>query len=161
MGYDSMAVATGLRGHTSQGRSFAFPNSKGLPSFSCEERPAGSGPAFTEGDGTLSFPLQEGLRFFRHPLPARVSAGLAAGFPGRVSGTRSGLPCSAPMTRTGKTLSLDRKPCVPVSPIHGGIAGFVPFWPRPVSIFGLSRSHDPCDSSHAFVLSVQPSPRTA
>lgn len=44
-----------------------------------------------------------------------------------ISGTQSGLPCSASTTRTGKTLSLDRKPHVPVSPIHRRITGFMPF----------------------------------
>src|SRR5262245_6737581 len=52
-----------------------------------EERPDGSLPAFVWGDVAvaqpLSTPLQGGVRFFRPPVPAALSASLAARFPWR------------------------------------------------------------------------------
>ena len=50
-----------------------------------DERPDGSLPAFAWGDVAeaqpLSHPLQAGVRFFRPPVPAALSADLAACFP--------------------------------------------------------------------------------
>jgi len=50
-----------------------------------DERPDGSLPAFAWGDVAeaqpLSRPLQAGVRFVRPPVPAALSAGLAACFP--------------------------------------------------------------------------------
>ncbi|EAN5736183.1 hypothetical protein EJD04_26120 [Salmonella enterica] len=39
----------------------------------------------------LSVPLQSGIRFFRLPLPAKLSANPTVGFP---KGNTTGLPCS-------------------------------------------------------------------
>ena len=140
---------------------FCVPKFERPPRFSCEERPVGSGPAFTVGDGTLSFPLQKGLCFFRHPLPACVSAGLAASFPRRNLRDAIGFTVFRIDDTNGEDAVFRPEascPCIPNIQRDNRLHAF---WPRPVSIFGLSESHDPCNSSHAFVLSVQPSPRTA
>jgi len=76
-----------MRGRASgQGHFFINGTSRyQLLHFSCHSAPAGSLPAFTWGKvqsdliaEPLSHPLQTGLRFLRHPLPANPLASLAA-----------------------------------------------------------------------------------
>ncbi len=84
----------------------------------------------------LSGPLQAGLRLLPRPLPAAPSARLAAGLPSREDDGLHTLhrrnprglgPASTPVARYLRRAS---------SGAPG--PGHMPFWPKPISIFGLS-----------------------
>ena len=106
----------------------------------------------------LSIPLQDGLRFFRFPLPADLSVGLATFLPRRET---SGLPCSAHLpawvrfhlyadgatsaVRMSLVRTLDR------SPFGTGVLQQV----SPVL------THDADDGSHMLTLPSNASPSTA
>ena len=122
-----MTDVTDLWGHTPQGRSFAFPNSKGLHVSLAKKDPSEVGPLSRQVMAPYPSRYRKALAFSDILCPLAYRPALRQAFPGEISGTQSGLPCSASTTRTGKTLSLDRKPRVPVSPIHRGITGFMPF----------------------------------
>src|SRR4029453_2804368 len=81
-----------------------------------DERPDGSLLAFAWGDVAeaqpLSNPLQAGVRFFRPPVPAALSAGLAACFPW---GEGYGLTKFPPPHRMRKAPSIHRWWWVPMS----------------------------------------------
>src|SRR5262249_19095336 len=102
-----------------------------------DERPDGSLPAFAWGDVAeaqpLSRPLQAGVRFFRPPVPAALSADLAACFPW---GSATGLPSSACVTGGGRHALFPGGvgcPChgtpAPVSPPQSEVsASYPPAW---------------------------------
>src|SRR4030095_7238860 len=85
----------------------------------------------------VSVPLQDGVRFFPPPYPHRPGLALRPSYlPSGRSDT--GLPRSTRLTRTGEVLSLRRERCVSMTGYYRDpVPAPVPFWLKPVSIFGL------------------------
>jgi hypothetical protein len=133
----------------------------GFCEFSRHERPAGSLPVCTAERmlQPLSVRLQNGLRFFQHPLPAIPTAPLAespasarrdVGFTMFCSNNMNEL---APVSRTGSLV----RPCVP-RPEEA--TDRVTFWWEPISVFGSGGLNDAIYSSLllglSFSLSLRP-----
>lgn len=89
-----------------------------------------------EGAHPLSAPLQGGLRLLPHPFPAAPSACLAARVP--VPGGQRGyfvhLVDRRGLGRASRPVAPHPRQGIAEAPVPG----HVPFWFRPVSIFGLS-----------------------
>ena len=131
------SLAERFWGHTPSRRSFAFPSSKVLHMLSrrLTYRKSASFPSGTE---CLSRVLHAGIRFFRIPLPTSPRASLAIGLPTEICRRGEGLTTFriSHTSRVGRNLYPDSL-SVPVTASYKRLADCVPFWLRPVSIFGL------------------------
>ena len=105
--------------------------------------PSGSQHSFESGRSLhpLSGPLQPGVRFLRHPLPATVSPGLAA----RLVAPNTGatllraypVPCIEHESGGPRLSAGDR--LVSVFPPSRETSDHIPFWLEPISRFGSFR----------------------
>ena len=126
------------------------------------ETPQGSLPACASGDvahpgATRIHPITGWPSLFPTPLPAPPSVGLAASLP-VLRRSNTGLPRSARLTRMGEVLSVRRERWVSMTEYYqDSVPAPVPFWLKPVSIFGLVLITTFIESSHVFTIpSIQP-----
>ena len=105
----------------------------------------------------VSAPLQGGVRFFPPPYPHRHGSALRLSYL-PVGRNDTGLPRSARLTGTGEVLSLRRERCVSMTGYYRDpVPAPVPFWRKPVSIFGLVLITTFSESSHLFTIPfIQP-----
>ena len=104
----------------------------------------------------VSTPLQGGLCFFPPPYPHRHRLALRPPYLAWRSNT--GLPRSARLTQTGEVLSVRRERWVSMTEYYqDSVPAPVPFWRKPLSIFGLVLITTFIESSHVFTIpSIQP-----
>ena len=103
----------------------------------------------------VSARLQSGIRFFRYPIPAEPTVFLAGDLP--LPAARRAYRVPHASQRVGWVLPLHRRYSSPRAPFEQeGQPNHVPFWFKPVSIFGLSFFAVPASSSHVLTRSLKP-----
>ena len=149
-----------------------FPTLGWFVKFSRDERPGGSLPAFTGSDvasrlgsrplltGSTPIPPITGRLSLSPPSHTRRPISAPCGSLSRMSGRPTGLPRSVQVPVWVRScLSAGGSSSV-MDELGASIPDPLPFWPKPVSIFGLFQLTTFISSSHLLTIPHYPSPRT-
>ena len=131
-----------------------------LTDLSCDRSPDGSLHAFASGQSfhPLSSSLQEGIRFFHHPLPTTVSDNLAIILVCRTGPDAAlGLPSSVQVTELGRFRLFAGDTSASVFAPSKQTTDHMPFWLSPIVQVAFGSSSLTTFNSGSLMLTIQPS----